>query len=204
MTNFFTSDFHLGHARILELGSGRPFATLEEMHSAILTSWRETVKPEDTVFLLGDIIMGNFEETIKLFEGLNGNKMFVAGNHDRIFSGANSKSRIERHMPFFIEAGFTVLPENTSTFINTRWGKQEVLLSHFPFSGDSHSEEDRFANHRFTDNGLPLIHGHTHGNGTQNPSPREFHVGVDSHNFELVPESKIVEWLETIKSEGRI
>ena len=34
-----------------------------------------------------------------------------------------------------------------------------VLLSHFPYAGDSH-DEDRYAQFRLRDEGIPLLHGH--------------------------------------------
>lgn len=113
MTQFFTSDLHLGHARILELGSGRPFANIGEHNMKIVNNWNNVVSPEDTVFLLGDIVMGEFEKNIELIRLLNGEKFLVAGNHDRIFSGTNSKPRIERHIPLYEAVGLTILPENS-------------------------------------------------------------------------------------------
>jgi calcineurin-like phosphoesterase family protein len=205
MTQFFTSDLHLGHARILELGSGRPFANIEEHNITIVNNWNEMVSTNDTVFLLGDIVMGEFEKNIKLIGLLNGEKLMVAGNHDRIFSGTNSKPRIERHLPLYEAVGLTVLPENTSIILNTSWGEQKVLLSHFPYTGDSHSEVDRFANHRFVSEGLPLVHGHTHSNSKLfEGNALEFHVGVDSHEFKPVHEGQVLEWLEGLRVAGLI
>lgn len=205
MAVWFTSDQHFGHERILELGSGRPFQNIGHHNVTIMNNWLSVVQPEDTVFVMGDIAMGNFEETVKLFSGLTGNKMFVPGNHDKIFSGANSQARIERFTPLYEAAGFTIMPENTSTTLETSWGVQEVLLSHFPYSGDSHSTVDRYAKNRFIDEGLPIIHGHTHSRDKLNSNNvREFHVGVDAHAFTPVHEGEIVAWLESLKGDGHI
>lgn len=205
MSMFFTSDQHFGHNRILELGDGRAFKSIGHHNVFIINKWLSVVKPEDTVFVMGDIAMGNFEETIQLFAGLTGEKFFIPGNHDKIFSGSNSQSRIERFAPLYEEVGFTILPENTSVELETSWGMQTVLLSHFPYSGDSHSIVDRYAENRYVDEGLPIIHGHTHSRQKLNPkNRREFHIGVDAHDFTPVNENEIIAWLEEIKNEGVI
>lgn len=205
MSIFFTSDQHFGHERILELGSGRPFENIGHHNISIVQNWFSVVEPEDTVFVLGDIAMGNFEESVKLFASLPGHKFFVPGNHDKIFSSTNSASRIERFTPMYEEVGFTILPENTSITLDTSWGAQEVLLSHFPYTVDSHSPEDRYAANRFVDEGLPIIHGHTHSRERFNlNNPREFHVGVDANSFTPVKDVEVVAWLEELKAKKHI
>jgi calcineurin-like phosphoesterase family protein len=206
MAIFFTSDQHLGHDRILELGSGRPFKSIGEHNTIIRNRWFETVTDEDTVYVMGDIAMGReFEHNLQLFFDLPGYKKFIPGNHDKIFSSTNSQQRIERYTPLYEAVGFKILPENTKTFLETSYGIQEVLLSHFPYSGDSHSELDRYAKNRYKNEGLPIIHGHTHSREVFNPNkPLEFHVGVDAHDFTPVSETVIVEWLEKLKNNGHI
>lgn len=206
MATFYISDTHLGHERILELGSGRPFASIGEHNAIIRNNWFETVTAEDTVFVMGDIAMGReFEKNLQLFFDLPGIKKFIPGNHDRIFSGNNSSERIERFLPLYEAVGFEVLPENTKTSVLTSYGVQEVLLSHFPYSGDSHSEVDRYAANRYKNEGLPIVHGHTHSREILNPhNVLEFHVGVDAHNFTPVNEIVIIDWLENLKNEGHL
>lgn len=206
MTTFFTSDQHLGHERILELGAGRPFASIGEHNMIIRNRWFETVTSEDTVYVMGDIAMGReFEKNLQLFFDLPGQKKFIPGNHDKVFSSTNSQERIERFLPLYEAVGFEVLPENTKTSLQTSYGVQEVLLSHFPYSGDSHSDVDRYASNRYKNEGLPIIHGHTHSRSVFNSNnPLEFHIGVDAHNFTPVSEVMIVEWLEELKRNGHI
>lgn len=205
MAKFFTSDQHFGHERILELGSGRPFKSIGEHNYALQANWWETVTEEDQVYVLGDIAMGNFDDSIALFASLPGEKFFVPGNHDKIFSKTNSSARIARFTPMYEKVGFTVLPENTSTVLETSYGEQIVLLSHFPYTGDSHSPVDRYASSRYVDEGLPIIHGHTHSRTVFNETNvREFHVGVDAHDYAPVSESIIVTWLESLKQAGHI
>lgn len=78
---WFTSDHHFGHSNILTFQSEqRPFATLEEMHAALIMRWNEVVKQKDTVYHLGDFCFGR--QHIKIASLLNGRKNLIMGNHD--------------------------------------------------------------------------------------------------------------------------
>jgi calcineurin-like phosphoesterase family protein len=88
---FFTSDTHFGHFNIIKY-CDRPFKTLFEMNQKIINRWNERIKPEDTVYFLGDFCFktspgGNQGEGVAVHPNvylaqLNGNKQFIAGNHD--------------------------------------------------------------------------------------------------------------------------
>ena len=202
MTIFFTSDTHYGHSNIIKFGRGNGIFDSINHHDEVLrNNWFSTVKPEDTVYVLGDIALGDIEITLKNFALLPGRKLLVPGNHDRISSSTNSKSRIERFTPAYEEVGFEILPENTSIFIETSKGKREVLLSHFPYAATVHENaiKDKFAKYRPVNRGLPLVHGHSHSTERFNPDNKlEFHVGVDANDFKPVNISEIAKWLETL------
>ena len=53
MNYWWTSDYHFSHANIIKY-CDRPFESVEEMNEAIIKRHNERVKPEDTVFFLGD------------------------------------------------------------------------------------------------------------------------------------------------------
>jgi calcineurin-like phosphoesterase family protein len=53
------------------------------MNEEIIKRFNERVKPEDTVYFLGDFTFGRNEERKKFIERLNGNIIFVIGNHDK-------------------------------------------------------------------------------------------------------------------------
>lgn len=204
MTRFWTSDHHIGHENIVHnLGRGRPFRNLSHMHKTIRDNWFARIRDEDEVWLLGDLAMGSFEETIEFYRHLPGCKFMVPGNHDKIFSFNNTQKRINRFTPLYESVGFTILPENTSTEVETNYGIQKVAVSHFPYQKD-HIGTVRNVSSRPEDLGLPLIHGHTHSWEATDWKSLEFNVGVDAHAFVPVPEQEIVSWLEELQRLGKL
>ena len=76
---YFTSDTHFLHSQIIEY-CGRPFKNVEHMDIELVRRWNERVKPEDTVFHLGDFAWKSQGKYKKL---LNGNIIHIKGNHDK-------------------------------------------------------------------------------------------------------------------------
>lgn len=195
---YFTSDTHFGHANILHLGDGRPFDTIEEHNEYIRNQWSNMITPNDEVYVLGDIALGKFVENIHCFDGLPGKKYLVPGNHDRLTLGISSEKYITKYKPYYLDAGFEILPTITDVTIDG----QKVLLSHYPYrdSRDRHGEiVDKYASYSPVNEGLPLLHGHTHQTTWYTDGvPNMFHVGVDSSEFTPIPETRIIEWLHTL------
>ncbi len=188
---FFTSDTHFGHARIIEL-CNRPFASVEEMNEVMIERWNEVVKPDDVVIHLGDVALGKIAESLPLIGRLNGHKVLVPGNHDRIFSGEKEKQR-ERFLPEYEKVFQKVHAEKV--WVKFKGVNEWAIASHFPYEGDSHGN-DRHADKRPLDNGLPLIHGHVHDKWLTNG--RMLNVGVDVQDFRPVPESYVLDWVHSL------
>ena len=49
------------------------------MNSVLIKNWNYVVKPDDTIYFVGDMAMGNSDRFIHI---LNGNIFFIWGNHD--------------------------------------------------------------------------------------------------------------------------
>lgn len=75
MSIFFIADTHFGDERILRY-ENRPFKSVDEMNSEIIKRWNESVKDDDSVYLLGDVGDESF------LKDLSGKKFLVKGNHD--------------------------------------------------------------------------------------------------------------------------
>lgn len=82
---WFTADTHFGHFNIIKY-CNRPFQSIEEMDNTIINNINLLVKPEDTLYHLGDFCFGKSDiiENTKTY--LNRikckNIIIVAGNHD--------------------------------------------------------------------------------------------------------------------------
>lgn len=80
---FFTSDTHFGHFNIIRY-CNRPFETVAEMDEELIKRWNTVVKPEDTVWHLGDFSFYMSKEKVtSIVKQLNGTIYLVKGNHDK-------------------------------------------------------------------------------------------------------------------------
>lgn len=193
----FTSDGHLRHARIIELagrpfwtehGDGEPVMDVDEMTEQLILRWNRVVRPEDTVFYLGDAVLGQISESLPLISQLNGTIHLCLGNHDRPWSGNGKRANgwAER----YLEAGFSSLFEQGT--IELRPGLT-AKMCHFPYSGDSHGE-DRYVEHRPVDDGSWLLNGHVHQQWQIRG--RQINVGVDQWDFTPVALETIVDLID--------
>lgn len=81
MEIFLISDWHFSHDKPF-LYEGRGFSSVEEHDEAIIERHNDVVKPDDTVFVLGDCIVGgDAEKEIEKIKRLNGKKYLAIGNH---------------------------------------------------------------------------------------------------------------------------
>jgi calcineurin-like phosphoesterase family protein len=118
---FVISDTHFGHTNSWEkfkLSDGsplRPFTSNEEMDETMIERWNAKVKPEDTVYHLGDVVINR--KHLHLVKRLNGKKRLVRGNHD-IFKDKD-----------YYEVGFDSL-------YGVRVFTDKFILSHIPLHPD--------------------------------------------------------------------
>lgn len=86
---WFISDTHFLQKNILtfERDDGsmlREFYDIHHMNEYIIDRWNSVVKPQDKVYHLGDVYMGNKQEADVILSRLNGKKRLMVGNHDRL------------------------------------------------------------------------------------------------------------------------
>lgn len=76
---WFIADTHFGHGpKIL---TWRPeFSSVEEMSLTIVNNINKIVKPNDTLYLLGDIVIS--KAGMQYLKMLNGRLVLIPGNHD--------------------------------------------------------------------------------------------------------------------------
>jgi calcineurin-like phosphoesterase family protein len=82
---FLVSDTHFGHAGVCKFlredGTKlRPWDDPNEMDEEMIKRWNETVRPNDKVYHLGDVVINR--KALSILDRLNGDKVLIKGNHD--------------------------------------------------------------------------------------------------------------------------
>ena len=119
---FVISDTHFGHTKTWaefkrEDGTPmRPFTSTEEMDETMVNNWNNTVRPEDHIYHLGDVVIGR--KHLQIIRRLNGHKRLVLGNHD-IFT-------VEEYLDVGFEKVYGVRV----------WPKHGYIMSHIPLHPD--------------------------------------------------------------------
>lgn len=182
---WFTADLHLGHANIIEYAH-RPFADVERMNAALLERWNEVVAPDDEVYVLGDVAMGDVAETVPKCTALHGRKILVPGNHDRCWPGHKKVSASAAEL--YKRAVFEIAPPIILLAVEQA-PRGSVTLCHFPHRGDSRGH-DRYVSQRPPDDGGWLLHGHVHDRWQVNG--RQINVGVDVWGYRPVSQDELI------------
>jgi calcineurin-like phosphoesterase family protein len=82
---FLTSDTHFGHANICKFTNYdgtplRPWDDVAQMDEDMVKLWNDTVRPNDKVYHLGDVVINR--KSLAILDRLNGDKVLIKGNHD--------------------------------------------------------------------------------------------------------------------------
>jgi calcineurin-like phosphoesterase family protein len=78
MRIFIISDTHFGHKSLIEKYKSRP----PDFEEKIKRNWNETVRDDDLVIHLGDVVVGKSIDWNTTIPGFPGRKILVPGNHD--------------------------------------------------------------------------------------------------------------------------
>lgn len=171
------------------------------------------MKPEDTVWVLGDVGMGHIERFAISLLKLHGRKHLITGNHDDPWPGNRDSFKYQRQwmaLNFF---------ESVQPFARRRINGRTVLLSHFPYELD-YTEDPRAMQYRLRDEGEILLHGHLHSIERLTPPmpadcffcgadltkrhcahndqviSRQIHVGLDAWDLHPVPMQAVQELID--------
>lgn len=160
---YLTSDLHFNHANILKYEPvSRPFATIPDMNEAIIANWNSVVKPEDTVYVLGDLSMGEVKNAVELIKRLNGKIILIRGNHD-------TPKRIAVYQELGIEVhDIFYMPYKGRFFV----------MCHFPIASEEFLQMVRQDNSE-----VVCLYGHVHSNAPTGYKDGTFHVGLDTNNL---------------------
>jgi calcineurin-like phosphoesterase family protein len=177
---FFTADLHLGHANIIK-HCDRPFSSVEEMDEHLIFAWNKSVRPNDSVYILGDLIFRSSASPDSYLSRLRGKKHLIFGNHDKDWV---KKSNMSEH---FI---------SVERFAEISDGKHKITLCHYPLMSWNHMAKGSY-----------MIHGHIHNNREAfyfpmlRQMPNLLNAGVEINDYRPVSFDVLVANNERFKSE---
>lgn len=197
MTNrrWWSSDHHFSHRNIVPF-CDRPYRepnhpyepAMHYMNTDLVSRHNQHVNPDDEVWFLGDLALGNTARNLVWAKQCNGIKTFLAGNHDKNFRRDN----VERpgwDNKYRDGGGFETVLHGTVPV--TLADGTDVLVSHFPYANVDHSDT-RYSSRRPIDDGATwLLHGHVHEKWRQRG--RMINVGVDAWGGNPVAEETLLE-----------
>lgn len=168
MAIWLTADLHLGEDRWDIMG--RPFTDPQEHVDTMVRNHNSLVKPEDTVYVVGDVLYQKADKEIYMpqIDRFNGHKILTRGNHDRPFTD-------EDFLNYFEE----VHAEGKG--IEATFGDVKCWVQHYP----SLARADMFN-----------IVGHIHG--AWKVQLNSLNVGVDANHFYPLPEAKVPFFLKAV------
>lgn len=164
MAIYITSDLHFCHNQPF-VYEPRGFQSVEKMNIEIVNRINEVVKPEDELWILGDLMLNDTAVGIQYMQLLHGKIHLILGNHD-----TNNRIALYRErLPNMIIEGFGA---------RLKYQGYNFYLSHYPSLVENFDREE------------PLKHqvinlcGHSH---TQNwaqdlDKGLIFHCEVDTNN----------------------
>jgi calcineurin-like phosphoesterase family protein len=143
MRNWLITDTHFNHPNIITFCKRPP-----SYKEIIIAKWKRIIRPEDTIFHLGDVIFRNEDELYTILGALPGRKVLIRGNHDYFDLPFYKGEKNSKYKPdFYLKSGFDLVVKSIMLDGN-------ILLSHAPC--DLNSEV------------VMNIHGHFHNNPFEN------------------------------------
>lgn len=175
MAIYLTSDLHFNHLNILKYETEtRPFSTIEEMNETLIKNWNDTVRPEDTVYVLGDFFMGPLDAIPAILNQLNGKIILIRGNHDT-----------QPRLDYYKSQGIEIKDIDYISYKG-----RFFILCHFPIASEEFMQMVRRDNSEVVN-----LYGHIHSNAIKGYVDGTYHIGCDTNN--LTPISLEQIWSES-------
>ena len=180
---YFTSDTHFGHEKDF-LWSPRGYNSIYEHDKDIIQKWNNVVTPDDDVYHLGDVMLGDNDYGLSCVKQLNGKLHIIRGNHD-------SNSRIELY-----KNCFNIVEVTEGKYF--KWNKYNFYLSHYPTLISNHDNDKPLKTRRIS------LCGHSH---VEDPfydwdKGLIYHVELDTNNCYPWLLDDIIEEIKTKINKG--
>lgn len=173
---YFTADLHFWHDHIIH-HCDRPFWSEVEMNDSLIENWNDTVRPDDEIYILGDITMEGPEKAFSMLSQLRGKKYLVRGNHDRFVDNSDWEH-------------YSWVFQWVKDYHELVLDNQKFILFHYPLV-----EWNDFYK------GAIQLHGHQHNKPEYNHQQlqagiKRYDVGVDANGFSPVSAAAIFKFFE--------
>jgi calcineurin-like phosphoesterase family protein len=176
---FLVSDTHFGHSGVCRFTESdgvtkiRPWTDPEEMNEDMVRMWNDTVRPNDKVYHLGDVVINR--KYLPILDRLNGDKVLIKGNHD-IF-------KLEDYVKYFKD-------------IRGSHKMSEYILSHIPIHPESLARwcGGNAHGHLHTNEVMKI-----NSNGELVPDTRYFNVCVEKTGFKPILFEEFIKKIEERK-----
>ncbi len=164
MSIYFTSDLHLGHNKEF-LYKPRGFNNIYEHDKAIINNWNKVVKDDDTVIILGDIMLNDINYAATCFNQLTGFKEIILGNHDTV-----AKQDLYHRLRGVMDIQLAKI---------IKYNNFNFFLCHYPTICSSHGYEKHLKNR------LINLCGHSHTNDPFADWDKGYiyHCELDAHDL---------------------
>ena len=169
---YFSSDLHFNHNKDF-IYEARGFTNIFDMNEKIIKNFHHIVNPEDDLYLLGDIFLGELESGISLLKQLPGKIHIIWGNHDT----DTRKEAISKCFNVVEILGYATI---------LKYNKYHFYLSHFPTLTTNFDDYNKSLKQRTL-----CIAGHTHSKNKFEPNG-SYNVAVDAHNYFPVSIEQII------------
>ena len=194
MAIYVTSDLHFNHTNIcnlerymLDRNSMQNITTVEEYNNMVVRRINEVVDEKDTLYILGDFAFGNFQAMKHWLSKLNGYKILILGNHDKI------PDHLKCYFNHITQIKNITFKKSVYPFL---YRDLEVIMCHFPMLSWEHKDKKSI-----------MLHGHCHGKVDDiNTMSKDLRVdvGLDAKlaNYNLISLEKISNYFEKIEKEN--
>ena len=152
----------------------RGFDNVWDMNNAIVENWNKVVDIDDDIYVLGDLMLNDNDEGVRLIKGLKGHIHIICGNHDtdaRRALYANCYNVVE-----VVDAK------------RLKYDGYHFFLSHYPCLCANYDDGRSLKKQCISLCG----HTHTKDKFADWDKGRIFHVEVDAHNCLPVSIEKII------------
>ena len=151
------------------------------MDEHLVSMWNKSVRPNDSVYIIGDLIFRSAVSPDSYLSKLCGKKHLILGNHDKDWVKKADMSQ------YFV---------TVECFAEISDGQHKITLCHYPLMSWNHMAKGSY-----------MIHGHIHNNRDAfyfpmlRQMPNLLNAGVEINDYRPVSFEDLVRNNETFKSE---